>query len=98
MSYVGLPVQPDSQTTRKNTRKGYTVPLRVNKLGYIAPVPNGILLPRMISFPLDLPDIELVWRLKSFLDFDRSRVLLTFRGSSQYCAFVLSFLLPKSAL
>ena len=25
-----------------------------------------------ISFPLDLPDIELVWRLKSVLDFDRS--------------------------
>ena len=28
----------------------------------------------MISFPLALPDIELVWRLKSVLDFDRSRL------------------------
>ena len=27
----------------------------------------------VISFPLDLPDIVLVWRLKSVLDFDRSR-------------------------
>ena len=36
--------------------------------------PNGILLPRRISLPLDLPDIiELVWRLKSVLNFDRSR-------------------------
>ena len=35
--------------------------------------PNGVLLSRRISLPLDLPDIELVWRLKSVLDFDRSR-------------------------
>ena len=57
-------------------------------------------IPRRISFPLDLPDIELVWRLKSVLDFDRSRTSRSFlrSGSSQYCAFVLSCLLSKSAL